>query len=77
MNELPLPPGVLHAKYVDGMREVMQYDILQDEYKLRYDWMRSGTQCTYIPKPIGIGSELEVEEALIGRRAEALKIKGP
>ena len=51
---LPLPDnGHVNACYVDGMREIVEYDILRCECKARHDWIdQDGNRITYIHGPI-------------------------
>ena len=68
-QSLPLPKGVSHAIYIDGVREVVQYDIGRDENIVRYDWIeKDGQQSTFFAAPISPYEDFA--EALALRREQ-------
>lgn len=79
-RRLPLAFGVSIARYIDGMREVVAYDIAWDGYLVRHDWLRiDGTQMTYFRE--GDDRHLrcspgQLEMAVAERRAEARRARG-
>jgi hypothetical protein len=47
IGKMRLPEGVFHACFVDGeMREVVQYEINVDQFRVRWDTLINGWQYT-------------------------------
>lgn len=75
-TRLPLPQGVLLARHIDGMREIVAYDILEDHNLVRYDWIDGqGAQRTVFADPIASGLG-DFREALDARRASVISQRG-
>lgn len=63
---LHLPKGVTRAQVVDGMREVLAYDITRNRCLIRWDTVIAGKQYT-----IGGGEILGLQEEILAGRAKA------
>ncbi len=78
---LPLPHGCDTARYVFDMRELMQYDISIDGYRVRHDWLMDTEKMTAMGEPI-LRAEIpnesvdEIEAAILVRRQAVLKARG-
>ena len=67
-DTLPLPEGLTHARYVDDMRELMQYDVQADIYKCRWDTVINGVREEY-------EAAISVERARDNSQAALLKMR--
>lgn len=48
----PLSRLTDYARYVDGMRETVQYHINIDGYLIRHDWLKNGERIHVMGEPI-------------------------
>jgi hypothetical protein len=53
-EDLPLPKSVLYAKFIDGVREMLTYDIATDTFLVRWDLVVDNKQYFVMKhQPIG------------------------
>lgn len=72
IDRLPLPEGVFSARYIDGMREIVQYVVNIDGFLVRWDIIGTDSRqyCCKKKKPEG-GPALSIEEWCRGERINA------
>jgi hypothetical protein len=69
-STLGLPLGVDKAEYIDGMREVVAYDCINDRYMARWDTVIAGQRHEHFP-PVIFGKVFEMWLAQERREARA------